>query len=78
MSGEDRSDPPESEVEALSRAAAEIATRRRFLRNATLAAAWAAPIIETLAVVPEAEAQGHGMGMGMGGASGGGHGMMGH
>lgn len=62
MIREDEADTPDAELEALTRAAADIASRRRFLRNATLAAAWAAPIVETLTVVPEAEAQGHGHG----------------
>jgi hypothetical protein len=57
---------PDPEIEALVRAAEQVSSRRRFVRNATLAAAWATPIIESLVVVPEADAQGHGHGHGGG------------
>ena len=63
---DDRPDGSDAELDALVRAAQEITTRRTFLRNAAIAAAWAAPIVETLVVVPEAEAQGHGHGHGHG------------
>ncbi len=48
-----------TDIETLGRAAEKLLSRRRFIRRSTLAAAWAIPVIESLATVPEAYAQGH-------------------
>jgi len=59
VSGRDWSDEQRADIEALGRAAERLASRRRFIRRSTLAAAWAIPVIESLATVPEAYAQPH-------------------
>jgi len=59
LSRRDWTDEQRADIEALDRAAERLASRRRFMRRSTLAAAWAIPVIESLATVPDAYAQGH-------------------